>query len=94
MDSMEDRLQPMTLIGDVETGVEHGSVVLREADGAQWQIGQRWSHLVGCSVQVVGRPRPEVMSLAQQGTLFAVDDVRVLHGTPRDPTQGPGRHEI
>ena len=84
-----------TVTGQVETGVEHGSVVLRDRAGGQWQIGRRWGHLVGCTVRLVGHPRTDVMRTAQQGTLFAVDEVEVLDGTPREPGgPGAGRYDI
>jgi hypothetical protein len=69
--------------GPVESGVEHGSVVLRDADGGQWQLGKGSAHLVGCRVRVTGRIRTGMMGTAQQGTLLGVDEVEVLEGTPR-----------
>ncbi len=86
---MDENARGTTVAGRVETGVEHGSVVLRDGDGGQWQIGRGWGHLVGCSVRLVGRPRPDVMTTAQQGTVFAVDEVEVLEGTPREPGSDP-----
>lgn len=83
------------MTGKVETGVEHGSVVLRDGQGKQWQIGGRWAHLAGCTVRLVGHLRPDMMSTAQQGTLLAVDQVEVLQGTPREPEgPGAGRYDI
>ncbi len=86
-------LRTTTLTGRVETGVEHGSVVLRDATGEQWQIGRRWGHLVGCTVQVVGHPRTDVMTTAQQGTLFSVELVEVIEGVPRDGDP-QARHDV
>ncbi len=92
---MDRALHTRTLTGQVETGVEYGSVVLRDRDGSQWQIGRRWAHLVGCTVRVVGNARTDVMTTAQQGTLFAVDQVEVLEGVPREENgPGAGRHDV
>lgn len=91
----EGALHAKTVSGRVGAGVEPGSVVLRDGDGVQWQLGRTWGHLVGCTVRLVGRPRPDVMTTAQQGTVFAVDEVEVLAGTPRESGgPGPGHHEI
>ncbi len=88
-------LHTRTVTGQVEAGVEHGSVVLRDEAGRQWQIGRKWGHLVGCTVRLVGHLRPDMMSTAQQGTLLAVDEVEVLAGTPREPDgPGAGRYDI
>ena len=87
--------QSRTVTGHVEEGVEHGSVVLRDEAGRQWQIGSRWTHLIGCTVRLVGHLRPDMMTTAQQGTLLAVDEVEVLEGTPREPgAPGAGRYDI
>ena len=91
----DSTLNSRTVTGQVETGVEHGSVVLRDDAGRQWQIGRRWGHLTGCRVRLVGHLRPDMMTTAQQGTLLAVDDVEVLEGTPREPrVPGAGRYDI
>jgi hypothetical protein len=69
--------------GRVEAGVEHGSVVLRGEDGSTWQLGAGRRDLVGCVVVVRGRPRPDVLTTAQQGVPLEVLDVEVVSGTPR-----------
>jgi hypothetical protein len=93
---MDDSARNSRIVtGKVEAGVEHGSVVLRDGRGQQWQIGRRWSHLTGCTVRLVGHLRPGMMTTAQQGTLLAVDEVEVLEGTPREPQEpGAGRYDI
>lgn len=87
-----DRPQPLalTLVGTVESGVEHGSVVLRTDAGEVWQVGMGCAHLVGCRVRLVGRPRHGILTTAMQGVPLSVDDVEVLAGQPRDTGGVPG----
>lgn len=88
---MDESTQGAVVVeGQVEEGVEHGSVVLRGADGGQWQVGRSCAHLIGCRVRVVGRIRAGMMTTVQQGTLLGVDEVEVLEGRPRTP-RPPGR---
>jgi hypothetical protein len=76
-------LQPVEVQveGVVVAGVEHGSVVLRGADGRTWQLGRAHGHLVGCTVALHGRRR-DVMTTAQQGVPLEVLGVEVVAGTP------------
>lgn len=74
--------------GVVAAGVEHGSVVLRGADGRTWQLGHGHRQLIGCTVALRGRPRREVMTTAQQGVPLEVLGVEVVAGTPGDDPSG------
>jgi len=68
----------MQVTGSVSEGVETGSVVLTADDGKLWQLGRRWQHLTGRRVAVVGRPRPDLLTTAQQGVVLEVDEVTDL----------------
>jgi hypothetical protein len=82
-DVQPDREQDEVQVeGVVAAGVEHGSVVLRGADGRTWQLGRAHGHLVGCTVALHGRPRRDVMTTAQQGVPLEVLGVEVVAGTP------------
>ncbi len=67
--------QPQELTGVVVEGVEHGSVVLRDDDGGQWQVGRGQASLVGRRVRLRGLVRTDVMTTAQQGVPFEVHEV-------------------
>ncbi len=75
------------LAGRVESGVEHGSVVLRAA-GRTWQLGPRWGHLAGRDVVVRGTPVPDLLTTAQQGMPLTVAAVTTPDGDPLDPLDG------
>jgi hypothetical protein len=70
-----DEPQPQELTGVVVEGVEHGSVVLRDDDGGQWQVGRGHAALVGRRVRLRGLVRTDVMTTAQQGVPFEVHEV-------------------
>lgn len=75
----------MRLTGRVESGVEAGSVVLYDDGGSAWQLGRAWAHLAGRRVVVRGRPRPDLLTTAQQGTPLAVESVESADGEPIAP---------
>lgn len=77
------------LAGVVVEGVEHGSVVLRDDDGGQWQVGRGHAGLVGRRVRLRGRVRQDVMTTAQQGVPFEVLDVLAVDDDGGDPPPGP-----
>lgn len=79
----------MEVTGSVVEGVEHGSVVLVAEDGATYQLGRGYQHLIGRRVAVRGRARPDVMTTAQQGVVLAVETVDDL-GTASDDVTPPG----
>jgi hypothetical protein len=68
----------VVVTGLVEHGVEHGSVVLTDSDGRTWQLGPAGRDVVGHRVQVTGRPRPDMLTTAQQGTVLQVLELAVL----------------
>jgi hypothetical protein len=75
----------LRLAGRVESGVEAGSVVLHDDGGSAWQLGRAWAHLAGRRVVVRGRPRPDLLTTAQQGTPLAVESVESADGEPLAP---------
>ena len=77
------------LAGVVVEGVEHGSVVLRDDDGGQWQVGRGQASLVGRRVRLRGRVRTDVMTTAQQGVPFEVLEVLASDDGPSEPPPGP-----
>jgi hypothetical protein len=81
--------QEQELAGVVVDGVEHGSVVLRDDDGGQWQLGRAHSALVGRRVRLRGRVRPDVMTTAQQGVPVEVLEVLGSDDGPSEPPPGP-----
>jgi Protein of unknown function (DUF5818) len=78
------------VIGSVIEGVEHGSVVLVCEDGATYQLGRGYQHLIGRRVAVRGRARPDVMTTAQQGVVLTVESVDDLGPGARDVTPPGG----
>lgn len=85
----DDGPQEQELSGVVVDGVEHGSVVLRDDDGGQWQVGRGHAALVGRRVRLRGRVRQDVMTTAQQGVPFEVLDVLAVDDDGGDPPPGP-----
>jgi hypothetical protein len=75
---VDDSVVTLTLTGLVEAGVEHRSVVLTDDEGRIWQLGAAGSTVLGRRVRVVGRPRPDLLTTAQQGTPLAVVDLTVI----------------
>jgi hypothetical protein len=77
---VDERGPELTVVvsGLVEHGVEHGSVVLTDQDGRTWQLGSAGRDVVGHRVRVTGRPRPDVLTTAQQGTPLQVLELAVL----------------
>lgn len=66
-----------TYIGDVEDGVEHGSVVFT-GDGVLFQLGRACQQYVGHRIELVGYPMPEMLTTAMQGESFHVQKITVL----------------
>lgn len=83
----DDGPREQELSGVVVDGVEHGSVVLRDDDGGQWQLGRGHAGLVGRRVRLRGRVRPDVMTTAQQGV--PVEVLEVLDDAASDGEPGP-----
>lgn len=81
--------QEQELSGLVVDGVEHGSVVLRDDDGGQWQVGRGHAGLVGRRVRLRGRVRQDVMTTAQQGVPFEVLEVLASDTGGSAPPPGP-----
>lgn len=85
----DDGPQEQELSGVVVDGVEHGSVVLRDDDGGQWQVGRGHADLVGRRVRLRGRVRRDVMTTAQQGVPFEVLEVLGADEAGGEPPPGP-----
>jgi hypothetical protein len=70
---------PLTLRGKVEAGVEAGCLVLTGA-GVNYQLigGDRTMLRAGRTVEVVGIPRPDMLTICQQGTPFEVQRARLV----------------
>jgi hypothetical protein len=74
----------VTIVGRVEQGVEHRSVVLRGDDGRTWQIGAAGAGSVGLRVRVLARPLPGLLTTAMQGVPVHVLDLTVLQDAGGD----------
>jgi hypothetical protein len=68
----------VTIRGQVEEGVEAGCVLLKTDDGKAYLLvgGDRALISGGGRLEVVGEPKPDLMTTCQQGTPFEVAQVR------------------
>lgn len=68
----------VTVRGPVEQGVEPGCVLLKAEDGQAYLLvgGDRAVIGAGGRLEVIGQPKPDLMTTCQQGTPFQVEQVR------------------
>lgn len=74
------------LTGIVQPGVEPGALLL---NGYLLIGGERGLLLAG-PVRVTGRPQPDMLTTAQQGTPFVVDEVEAVEPERSPPPEGDG----
>jgi len=65
----------MTLTGQVEAGVEHGCLILKQGGKTYLLVGGDPAVVkAGAQVRVTGRINPNLMSYCMQGTAFQVTE--------------------
>lgn len=77
-DAEHRRAVSLVLRGTVRQGVEWRSVVLHTDDGRTFQLGGAYAGYEGREVRVVGRPRLDMATTAQEGVPLTVDSLDVL----------------